>query len=215
MGLVKICGITDAPGIDAALAAGADLVGFVMRPESPRNLTFDTAAQLAVRARGKARVSVVVADRDDDFLEMLVARVQPDVFQLHGGETPQRVASIKQRFQTGVVKTMGVAGAADLDAFDPYLLLCEKILLEAKSADGRPRGGSGTSFDWRLLAAYPRRDRLMIAGGLKPENVAQAIATTGVESVDVCSGVEKSPGVKDEAKVAQFVRHARAAMVAQ
>jgi phosphoribosylanthranilate isomerase len=211
-GLIKICGITDAHGTNVALACGADLTGFVMRPESPRNLTFDTAAQLASRARGKALVSIVLADRGDDFLEHLVARVRPDILQLHGAETPQRVASIRERFGTKVVKTMGVASGADLDAFVPYLPLCEKILIEAKSPDGRPKGGSGSSFDWKLLAAYPHRNRLMIAGGLTSGNVAEAIATTGVASVDVCSGVEVSPGAKDKTKVRQFIRNARAAI---
>ncbi len=210
-GMVKICGITDASGLEAALKYGADFVGFVFREDSPRFVSFEAARHLAQTVKSRARISAVTADADDAFLEELVDQVRPDILQLHGFETPHRVAMIAKRFRIPVCKTLGIAGENDLDALSPYEPLCEKILLEAKAPHGGPHGGSGRSFDWKLLARLAKRAHIMLAGGLTPKNVSEAIMTSGVNAVDVASGVEQAPGIKDETKIRDFITAARAA----
>jgi phosphoribosylanthranilate isomerase len=210
-GLVKICGITDASGMTAALDCGADLAGLVLRTGSSRFVNFETASRLAKMAKDRARVVAVIVDANDDFIETLLQKVDPDILQLHGREPPQRVAEIKARFKKPVFKALGIAQKSDLDAIKPYVSLCEKILLEAKTPEGLASGGLGRAFDWQLLAALPRHDNIILAGGLNPENVGEAIAITGVRAVDVSSGVETEPGIKDKDKVQNFIANARAA----
>lgn len=210
-GFVKICGVTDASGMEAALDHGADLVGLVFRKDSPRFVAFETASRLIKMARDRARTVAVVVDADNDFLESLIQKTGLDILQLHGAETPQRVAEIKTRFKKPVFKALGIARQSDLDTIKSYAASCEKILLEAKAANGLASGGSGRAFDWQLLAGLERRDNILLAGGLTPENVAEAITTTGVRAVDVSSGVESAPGIKDKDRIQRFISAARAA----
>jgi phosphoribosylanthranilate isomerase len=213
-GLVKICGVTDASGMEAALDHGADLVGFVFRKHSPRFVAFETASRLATMAKGRARTVAVVVDADNDFIESLIQRISLDILQLHGAETPQRVAEIKTRFKKPVFKALGIAQSGDLAALKAYAPLCEKILCEAKTPTGLASGGSGRAFDWQLLAGHGRRDNIMLAGGLTSDNVTEAITATNVCAVDVSSGVESAPGIKDRNKVQRFIAAARAAFAA-
>ncbi|MES2907184.1 MAG: phosphoribosylanthranilate isomerase [Pseudomonadota bacterium] len=214
-GLIKICGITDAMGMDAALHHGADMIGFVFREGSLRNIRLDTAAQLAQKTRGRAQLAAVVVNPDDAFLEKLVETVNPDIFQLHGSETPHRVADISVRFGKKIIKALGLSKREDVDTLTPYKKLCAHILVEACNSEGLPCGGQGRIFDWKLLADLPMKENLFLAGGLNADNIAEAITTTHVGGVDVSSGVEAAPGIKDEQKIAAFVAAARAAYAKQ
>jgi phosphoribosylanthranilate isomerase len=209
--LIKLCGFTRPDDVNAGLALDVDFIGLVCRSDSLRCVSFAQASALAALARGRAHVTVVVADENDDFIGELVRVVRPDVLQLHGSETPQRVSEIKSRFQTAVVKAVGVCSHPDLETLHPYIPFCEHILVEAKAPDGRAHGGSGRAFDWTLLRNSPLRKHIMLAGGLNPGNVCEAIQTAGIGAVDVCSGIESLPGLKDKTKMAQFVASARAA----
>jgi phosphoribosylanthranilate isomerase len=212
-GLVKICGLKTPETLDAALAAGADMVGLVHFPRSPRHLDVAAAADLAERARGRATIVALVVDADDDLLAALAERVRPDLFQLHGKEPPERVAAIRERFGTPVMKAIGIAEEADLARVPPYAAVCDRLLFDAKppkTADALP-GGNGLSFDWRLVAALDPGRPAMLSGGLTPDIVGAAIAATRMRAVDVSSGVESAPGVKDPIAIAAFVAAARAA----
>ena len=213
-GLVKICGVNERVGFEAALGCGADMLGFVLREGSPRSIKLDAAALLAQLAKGRARTVAVIADANDVLLEAIVRNVNPDVLQLHGGETPKRAAEISRRFKRPLFKALGVADKNDFAARKAYQPLCEKILFEAKTPGGLAGGGSGRAFDWTLLQNLGNRDSIMLAGGLNPENVGEAIALTGVQAVDVSSGVESAPGIKDKFKIARFISAAREAFAA-
>jgi phosphoribosylanthranilate isomerase len=213
--LVKICGLSTPETLDAALDAGADLVGFVSFPKSPRHVELDRGRTLALRAKGRAQRVALVVDPEDGALAALVAALDPDLIQLHGSETPERVAAIRARFGRPVMKAVGIAEAADLDAVAAHRG-CDRLLLDAKpprSADALP-GGNGLAFDWRLLAGLDPGLRFMLSGGLNPDNVAAAIRLTGAGAVDVSSGVESRPGAKDPAKIEAFVKAARAGFAA-
>ncbi len=213
-GLVKICGVTERAGLDAALGCGADMIGFVFREGSARFIGFDAAATFAQLAKGRARTVAVLADADDALLEALIGKVNPDILQLHGGETPKRASEIFSRFKKPLFKALGVAEKNDLVARKAYQPPCEKILLEAKTPQGLAAGGSGRAFDWKLLQHLGARDDILLAGGLSPENVGEAIAVSGVRAVDVSSGVESAPGIKDKYKIARFISAAREAFAA-
>lgn len=211
--LVKICGLKTPETLDAALAAGADMVGLVHFEKSPRHLDVAAAAALAERARGRAQVVALVVDPDDDLLAALAGRVRPDLFQLHGAETPARVAAIRERFATPVMKAIGIAEEADLARVPPYAAVCDRLLFDAKPpriADALP-GGNGLSFDWRLVAALDPGRPAMLSGGLTSATVGAAIALTRMRAVDVSSGVESAPGLKDPIAIAAFTAAARAA----
>ena len=213
--LVKICGISTPDTLDAALAAGADLVGFVRFPKSPRHVSLDQGRVLSGRAKGQALRVALVVNADDAELAAVVAALDPDVLQLHGSETPERVAEIRRRFGRPVMKAIGVAGAADLARAAEYPGV-ERVLLDAqppRTASALP-GGNGVAFNWSLLAGVDPGVSFMLSGGLDPENVAQAIALTGARAVDVSSGVERGPGEKDPAKIEAFVKAARGAFAA-
>jgi phosphoribosylanthranilate isomerase len=210
-GLVKICGVTDASGMEAALSCGADIVGFVFRKASVRYVNFELAAKLSQTARARVRIAAVVVDPSDDFLRELVKKVNPDIMQLHGAETPQRASEIASAFARPVFKALGIAQKEDLRALAAYAPLCEMLLLEARTPEGLASGGTGRAFDWQLLSGLERRDHILLAGGLNPENITQAIATSGVRAVDVSSGVESAPGIKDKDKVCRFILAARKA----
>jgi phosphoribosylanthranilate isomerase len=214
--LIKICGLSTPATLDAALQAGADMVGFVRFARSPRHVELDLARALSERARGRALRVALVVDPTDAELDDIVAVLDPDLLQLHGRETPERVEAIRARFGRPVMKALGIAEAADLAAAAHYRPHVERLLLDAKpprTADALP-GGNGRAFDWQLLAGLDPRLPFMLSGGLSPDNVTEAIAATGARAVDVSSGVENRPGEKDLAKIEAFVKAARAAFAA-
>lgn len=202
---VKICGLRDAAMLDAAVQAGAAYVGLVFFEKSPRNVTLAQAAALAAMVpAGVAKVALVV-DADDAQLDALLAQVPVDILQLHGAETPARVTAVKARYGLPVMKAVGVAGPDDLAALDAYAQVADQLLVDAKPpVDADLPGGNGLAFDWRLIAGRRWPVPWMLAGGLTPANVAQAVALTGAGQVDVSSGVESAPGVKDAALIAAF-----------
>lgn len=206
---VKICGLTRSADIDAAAIAGARYVGFNFFAKSPRYLTFTDAAPLAASVpEGICKVALVV-NADDAFLDDLVRRVPLDMLQLHGSEDPDRVLAIKARYGLPVMKVVGVADADDVAALDVYGRVADQLLVDAKAPKGAVLpGGNGLTFDWQLIAGRRWPVPWMLAGGLTAENVAQAIAMTGTRQVDVASGVESVPGVKDAAMIDAFCRAA-------
>ena len=206
MAQVKICGLTRPEHVAAAVEAGAAFVGFVFFPKSPRNLTPEAAAALALEVPvGVARVGLFV-NPDDALLDAVLAVVPLDILQLHGSETPDRVAEIKARTGLPVMKAVGVAGPQDLDALWDYGLVADMLLVDAKAPkDAALPGGNGLAFDWRLLVGRKFLTPWMLAGGLTPDNVAEAVRLTGARIVDVSSGVESAPGEKDGALIRDFV----------
>lgn len=209
---VKICGINDLAAMDAALAARADLVGLVFFPPSPRAVTPLGGADLAAAARGRARVAALLVDANDVLIRDVMARVNPDLLQLHGQETPERVAAIRACFGKPVMKAIAIAGVDDLRMIAAYEAVADRILFDAKPPRDADRpGGHGLAFDWNLLAGTARRKPIMLSGGLTPENVAEAVRVARPDGVDVSSGVENAPGQKNPDRIASFVAHARAA----
>lgn len=208
--VVKICGITDSADIPAALLAGAKYLGFVFFPKSPRNLTLGDAAFLTGSVPpGIAKVGLTV-DASDDELDAILERVPLDMLQLHGREPPERVAAVRHRYGLPVMKAVGIAEEGDLPALDRYAAVADQLLVDAKPPAGVDRpGGNAVPFDWRLIAGRRWPVPWMLAGGLTAENVAEAIRLTGARQVDVSSGVERAPGVKDGAAIAAFVEAAR------
>jgi len=203
---VKICGLTEAAHVDAAAQAGATYVGLVFFPRSPRHLPLPQAAALALMVpMGIAKVALVV-DADDAALDAIVQAVPLDMLQLHGHESPARVAEIRARFGLPVMKAVGIAEEADLAAIAGYAQVADQILIDAKPPkDAALPGGNGLAFDWRLIAGREWERPWMLAGGLTPANVAEAIRLTGARQVDVSSGVESAPGIKDPAAIAAFI----------
>ena len=210
---VKICGINTVPALDAALAAGAEWIGLVRYPRSPRHVELEQGRALSERARGRtARVALLV-DPDDAALEAVVEALDPDLLQLHGAETPERIAAIRARFGRPVMKAVGIGEAADLERLSAYAAVADRLLLDAKpprDSNALP-GGNGLAFDWRLLTGLDLQKPFMLSGGLTPDNVAAAVRLTGAPAVDVSSGVERRPGEKDPDKIAAFVKAARSA----
>ncbi|WP_322891548.1 MULTISPECIES: phosphoribosylanthranilate isomerase [unclassified Yoonia] len=202
---VKICGLRDAAMLDAAVQAGAAYVGLVFFEKSPRNVTLAQAAALAAAVpAGVAKVALVV-NADNAQLDALLAQVPVDILQLHGSETPARVTEVKARYGLPVMKAVGVAGPDDLAALETYAQVADQLLVDAKPPmDADLPGGNGLAFDWRLIAGRRWPVPWMLAGGLTPANVAEAVALTGARQVDVSSGVESAPGVKNAALIAAF-----------
>jgi phosphoribosylanthranilate isomerase len=210
--LIKICGLSTLDTLDAALDAGADMVGFVFFPPSPRHLSLDLARELGARVEGRALKVALSVDADDATLAASIDALGPDMLQLHGNETPERVAEIRRRFGLPVMKALGVSDAADLAAINRYAGAVDRVLLDAKPPKGATRpGGNAKAFDWRILAGAAIATPWMLSGGLDPDNVNEAIAITGATAIDVSSGVESAPGVKDRGLIADFIRRARAA----
>ena len=208
---VKICGLRTASDVTAAAKAGATYVGFNFFPKSPRYVSFEQARSLAVDVPvGVAKVGLVV-DADDALLDALTASVPLDMLQLHGHETPERVTEIRARYGLPVMKVLGVSGPADLGAIDSYSAVADQLMLDAKPPKNAILpGGNGVSFDWSLLSGRKYWTKpWMLAGGLNAANVADAIAQTGALQVDVASGVETAPGVKDPDLMAAFCQAAR------
>jgi phosphoribosylanthranilate isomerase len=209
---VKICGLSTAATLDVALEAGADAVGFVFFPPSPRHLGYDAARALGARVKGRAEKVALSVDADDAMLAAAVEALQPDALQLHGNETPARVAAIKQRFGLPVMKAIAVEARGDLAAIADYVGVADRLLFDARAPREATRpGGLGKAFDWRLLENLDPGIPFMLSGGLDAGNVAEALRVTRARSVDVSSGVERSPGEKDPDKIRAFVRAARAA----
>ena len=210
MAQVKICGLTRPEDLTAAAQAGARYGGFVFFPKSPRHLSVDSAAALAANAPDLlARVGLFV-NPDDAALDAVLTRVALDIIQLHGSESPARVAEIRVRTGLPVMKAVGISAPPDLDALWNYGLVADLLLVDAKPAPGAARpGGNGLAFDWRLLAGRRLLKPWMLAGGLTPDNVAEAVRLTGAPMVDVSSGVESAPGIKDAGRIRRFVAEAR------
>lgn len=206
---VKICGLSTPESVAAAVEGGAAYVGFVFFGKSPRNVGIQQARDLAVDVPpGVAKVALVV-DADDAFLDDISARVPLDMFQLHGSETPERVAEVRARTGLPVMKAIGIADADDLAKIDLYAGVADQLLIDAKPPrNADVPGGNGLSFDWRLIANRRWTLPWMLAGGLTPGNVGEALALTGARQVDVSSGVESAPGVKDAGLIRAFIEAA-------
>src|SRR5216684_3426896 len=209
--IVKICGLSTRETLDVALEAGADMVGFVFFPPSPRHLSLETARDLGRQAKGRAVKVALTVDADDATLANIVEALQPDILQLHGGEPVARLRDIKQRFGLQVMKAMAVETRADLASLPGYVAVADRILFDAHAPKGATRpGGLGAVFDWHVLENLDLKLPFMVSGGLNAENVAQAIRVTRAGGVDVSSGVERAPGVKDPEMIRAFIRAARA-----
>ena len=208
--LVKICGLKTPDTLAAALEAGADMVGFVFFPKSPRHIDLATAETLGQQADGRALKVALTVDADDATLAAIIAALHPDLLQLHGHETPERVAAIRARFGLPVMKAIGVAKADDLKDVAAFAAVSDRILFDAKPPkDAAHPGGNGLAFDWSLITGLDLSIPSMVSGGLDPANVAEALRRTGAQGVDVSSGVETAPGQKDPAKITAFVQAAK------
>jgi phosphoribosylanthranilate isomerase len=208
---VKICGLKTEAALEAALAGGADYVGLVFFPPSPRNVTLAVAKALADRARGRARIVALIVDPDDALIAQVVASAGPDLIQLHGDETPTRVAEVRARWGIPVMKAVPVETAEDAHAARQFSPAADLILFDARApADSARPGGNGAPFDWRTLLGVTEGIPFVLSGGLTPDNVAEAIRLTGATTVDVSSGVESSPGEKDPALIQRFLQAAKA-----
>jgi phosphoribosylanthranilate isomerase len=212
--IVKICGIKDLAAMNAALEAGADMVGLVFFAKSPRNVTPAEAGKIAARAKGRAKIVALSVDADDKLIDAIDASIAPDLHQLHGSETPARVIELRSRTSRQMIKAIPVAASSDLVPLVSYEAVADWILFDAKAPKDATRpGGHGQTFDWSLLANVKRTKPVMLSGGLNPGNVATAIVEVRPDAVDVSSGVENAPGVKDAEKIFAFVRAARAAIM--
>jgi phosphoribosylanthranilate isomerase len=208
----KICGIGSEEAMAAALEGGAALVGLVFYPRSPRHVDLDRASVLARQAKGKATVTGLLVDADDATIKQILAHVPLDLLQLHGSENPRRVAEIRQRSSLPVMKVLKVAGEEDIAAADPYIEVVDRLLFDAKPPKDMKSalpGGNALSFDWQLLAGKRWPRPWMLSGGLHAGNLAEAVKTSGARAVDVSSGVERKPGVKDTSRIHAFLRAAR------
>ena len=202
---IKICGLTERRGLDAAVAAGAGYIGFVFFQKSPRFVTIAQARDLALAVPpGVAKVALLV-NPDDNGLDDIIGQVPLDMVQLHGQEPPERVAEVRKRTGLPVMKAVGVGGAGDLPMLDIYGRVADQLLVDTKPPKGADRpGGNGDTFDWRLIAGRRWPVPWMLAGGLTPANVAEAVAVTGARQVDLSSAVESAPGVKDPELIREF-----------
>lgn len=211
--IVKICGLSTEETLDAALEAGADMVGFVFFPKSPRFISVDKAIALAKRARGRAEIAALIVDMDDADIHALIDAVKPDWLQMHGQETPERTAEVRKQFATKVMKAIGIGASSDLAVAKNYVTVADRLLLDAKPPKDATRpGGNARAFDWTILAGFAPGVPYLLSGGLTPANVAEAIRITGAPGFDVSSGVETEPGKKDAALIRAFVANARAAV---
>jgi phosphoribosylanthranilate isomerase len=214
--IVKICGLSTSEALEVALDAGADMVGFVFFPPSPRNLSFKIAAALESRVRGRAKKVALSVDADDTLLAYVVDALGPDMLQLHGTESPLRVAEIKAKFKLPVMKAIPVETKGDLAATARYAAVADHLLFDARAPREATRpGGLGKTFDWHLLENLDPGLPFMLSGGLDAGNVGEALRITRAPGVDVSSGVERAPGEKDPDKIRAFIRAARDAAAKQ
>src|SRR5882757_10714298 len=210
--LIKICGLSTPEALDAALDAGADAVGFVFFPPSPRHLGFEAARTLGPRVRDRALKVALAVDASDDWLAAVIEALRPDMLQLHGKETRDRVVMVRTRFGLPVIKALPIAARADLAPIRQYASVADRLLFDARAPRAATRpGGLGKSFDWRLLENLKIAVPYMLSGGLDAGNVAEALRITRAPGVDVSSGVERAPGEKDPDKIRAFIAAARAA----
>lgn len=210
--LVKICGLSTRETLDVALDSGADMVGFVFFPPSPRHVGFDAARDLGARAGSRAAKVALTVDADDAFIAQVIEALRPDLLQLHGKESPARVTALKARFGLPVMKAIAVEATADLASVAPWRAVADRLLFDARAPKDATRpGGLGKAFDWTLLEGVDPGVPWMLSGGLTPENVAEALRVTKAPGVDVSSGVERAPGEKDPEKIRAFIRAARQA----
>lgn len=209
--LVKICGITDEDAMAAAVEGGADFVGLVFFPPSPRALSFEAAAELSHMLPEEVKTVGLFVDPDDATIERALNAVRLDLLQLHGAETPERIEQLRLEFGHPVMKSVAVATAADVDAAREIAAVADWLLFDAQAPAGAGRpGGNAAGFDWSLLAGRKWPCPWMLAGGLTPDTVAAAIRATGAPAVDVSSGVERAPGVKDPELILRFITAAKA-----
>ncbi|HEY1745409.1 MAG TPA: phosphoribosylanthranilate isomerase [Xanthobacteraceae bacterium] len=207
---VKICGLSTPGALDAAIGVGADMVGFVFFPPSPRNISIDTARTFSTQVHGRAQKVALTVDADDALLDAIVRALQPDILQFHGKEQPDRIATVKKRFGLPVMKAIAIEERADVATAAVYAPLVDRLLFDARAPRAATRpGGLGKPFDWRLLQGLNPGVPFMLSGGLNAANVAEAMGITSAPGVDVSSGVERAPGEKDIAKIRAFVRAAR------
>ena len=211
---VKICGLSTLESVDAAIDAGANLVGLVFYPRSPRNVSVQKAKTLADHARGRAKIVALIVDADDAALQDINKNVAPDLYQAHGSETPQRVLEISGLTGKPVIKAIKVGDVKDIAKAADYAGKASLILYDAKVPEALVNalpGGNGLAFDWNLLGSSRQSEGFLLSGGLNPENVARAIRLTGAPIVDVSSGVESAPGKKDLGLIRKFIEAAKAA----
>jgi phosphoribosylanthranilate isomerase len=209
--IVKICGLSTRETLDVALEAGADMVGFVFFPPSPRHLSLETARDLGRQVKRRASKVALTVDADDAVLANIVETLQPDLLQLHGRETVARLRDIKQKFGLPVMKAIPVETTADLATLPGYAAVADRILFDARAPKDATRpGGLGAVFDWHVLEGLDLKLPFMVSGGLHAGNVAEAVRVTRAGGVDVSSGVENAPGVKDVEMIRAFIRAARA-----
>jgi phosphoribosylanthranilate isomerase len=210
---IKICGLSTAETVEAALDAGADMIGFVFFEKSPRFVGLDLARSLAELARGEAKIVALSVDPSDRMLAAIVRALAPDFLQLHGLEAPERVAEVHRLFGVPTIKAIGVAQAPDFARAIAYEQAANWLLIDAKPPNGAVLpGGNGIPFDWRLARGFAPAKPWLLSGGLDADNVADAIALSGARGVDVSSGVESAPGVKDPRKIVAFIERARLAL---
>jgi phosphoribosylanthranilate isomerase len=209
---VKICGLKTPEALDVALDSGADQVGFVFFPPSPRHLGIEAMGALGARVNGRAGKVALTVNATDEMLFDIVEALKPDMLQLHGNETPDRVVAIRTRFRLPVMKALAISERKDLSPIRLYASVADRLLFDARAPQGATRpGGLGRTFDWTLLKDIDRAIPFMLSGGLDAGNVGEAVAITRAPGVDVSSGVEKAPGVKDPDKIRAFITAARAA----
>ncbi len=202
---IKICGLKTPEAVERAVARGASHIGFIFFAKSPRNIEPDLAGQLADAVRGRAKIVAVTVDADPDDLDEIVALLRPDILQLHGKESPERVLEVRAMYGLPVMKAFSVREAADLERIDPYIGIVERFLFDAKPPVGSELpGGNGVSFDWRLMQSLDASVDYMLSGGLNKDNVGEALQVTRAPGLDVSSGVESAPGVKDLAMIDAF-----------
>ena len=208
--LIKICGLRTPEALDVALAAGADMVGFVFFPPSPRHVGYEAARALGGRVEGKAKKVALTVDASDEQIAAIIEALKPDLLQLHGQETPERVVVVRTRFGLPVMKALSIAERADLSPIRLYDKVADRLLFDARAPREATRpGGLGKSFDWRLLENLKIAVPYMLSGGLDADNVAEALRITRAPGVDVSSGVERAPGEKDPDRIRAFIRAAR------
>jgi phosphoribosylanthranilate isomerase len=213
---VKICGLSTPEALDVALDEGADMVGFVFFPPSPRHVSFEAARQLGQRVRGRAQKVALTVDADDAWVDAIVEALQPDLLQLHGKETAARVTALKERFGLPAMKAVPIAQKDDLAFAANYIVVADCILFDARAPKEATRpGGLGKTFDWRLLQNLALGVPFMLSGGLDARNLADALRITRAPGVDVSSGIERAPGEKDPDKIRAFIRAARQTALAQ
>ncbi|MBD9558059.1 phosphoribosylanthranilate isomerase [Ensifer sp. ENS03] len=213
---VKICGLKTAGAAERAVALGASHVGFIFFPKSPRNIEPDDAGRIADRIRGQAKIVAVTVNADNDELDEIVSALNPDILQLHGSEDAERLLTVKAMYGLPVMKALSVREASDLEKIDAYIGIADRFLFDAKPPKGSDLpGGNGVSFDWKLLDALDGSVDYMLSGGLNADNIGEAMAQTSARAIDISSGVESAPGVKDLKLMESFfnaVRQAEAGM---